>query len=51
MNEYNEYTELLKRIDADTASVSNDKSAYSVYTSKKLQNNRRCFGVFKCASH
>ena len=37
MNEYNEYTELLKRIDADTASVSNDKSAYSVYTSKNFK--------------
>ena len=33
----NEYTELLKRIDADTASVSNDKSAYSVYTSKNFK--------------
>ena len=38
MDECDEYTELLKRIDAGDISVSNNKSAYSVYTSKNFKN-------------
>lgn len=38
MDERDEYTELLKRIDAGDISLSNDKSAYSVYTSKNFKN-------------
>ena len=38
MDKRDEYTELLKRIDAGDISLSNDKSAYSVYTSKNFKN-------------
>ena len=52
MDECDEYTKLLKRIDADTTSVSNDKSDYSAYISKNFKTvEDGCFGVFKCASH
>ena len=37
MDECDEYTKLLKRIDADTGSVSNDKSDYSAYISKNFK--------------
>lgn len=38
MDERDEYIDLLKRIDAGDINVSNNKSAYSVYTSKNFKN-------------